>query len=132
MKLLCHQEWELKGFTQRRSGREAGELALMWSQWEERGVDCPESGSTLQPIQIKAHTLYIPVSSHIILIYRDVSSSSHGRREYTVGQYVVDVPSFENLALPLFRNVRQLHIFKLIRIDHSKQGTLTSCHSTNH
>ncbi|XP_045927189.1 cancer-related nucleoside-triphosphatase [Micropterus dolomieu] len=36
---------------------------------------------------------------------RDVPGSSHGRREYTVGQYVVDLPSFENLALPLFRNV---------------------------
>lgn len=36
---------------------------------------------------------------------RDAPGSSHGRREYTVGQYVVDLPSFENLALPLFRNV---------------------------
>ncbi|XP_058507856.1 cancer-related nucleoside-triphosphatase [Solea solea] len=37
---------------------------------------------------------------------RDISAgASHGRREYTVGQYVVDLPSFENLALPLFRNV---------------------------
>uniref|UniRef100_A0A3P9NSH3 Nucleoside-triphosphatase, cancer-related n=1 Tax=Poecilia reticulata TaxID=8081 RepID=A0A3P9NSH3_POERE len=32
-------------------------------------------------------------------------STSHGRREYTVGQYVVDLPSFESLALPLFRHV---------------------------
>ncbi|XP_059215419.1 cancer-related nucleoside-triphosphatase [Centropristis striata] len=36
---------------------------------------------------------------------RDVSGSSHGRREYAVGQYVVDLTSFENLALPLFKNV---------------------------
>uniref|UniRef100_A0A8D0D1G1 Nucleoside-triphosphatase, cancer-related n=1 Tax=Sander lucioperca TaxID=283035 RepID=A0A8D0D1G1_SANLU len=36
---------------------------------------------------------------------RDVAGSSRGRREYTVGQYVVDLPSFENLALPLFRHV---------------------------
>ncbi|KAG7511579.1 cancer-related nucleoside-triphosphatase [Solea senegalensis] len=37
---------------------------------------------------------------------RDINAgASHGRREYTVGQYVVDLPSFENLALPLFRNV---------------------------
>ncbi|XP_029376932.1 cancer-related nucleoside-triphosphatase isoform X1 [Echeneis naucrates] len=36
---------------------------------------------------------------------RDVAGASHGRQEYTVGQYVVDLPSFENLALPLFRNV---------------------------
>ncbi|XP_041645769.1 cancer-related nucleoside-triphosphatase [Cheilinus undulatus] len=36
---------------------------------------------------------------------RDVSALSHGRREYTVGQYVVDLPSFESVALPLFRNV---------------------------
>ncbi|XP_030628575.1 cancer-related nucleoside-triphosphatase [Chanos chanos] len=33
------------------------------------------------------------------------SGASGGRREYRVGQYVVDLPSFENLALPLFRNV---------------------------
>uniref|UniRef100_A0A3Q1GD52 Nucleoside-triphosphatase, cancer-related n=1 Tax=Acanthochromis polyacanthus TaxID=80966 RepID=A0A3Q1GD52_9TELE len=36
---------------------------------------------------------------------RDNASASHGGREYMVGQYVVDLPSFENLALPLFRNV---------------------------
>ncbi|KAM8858520.1 cancer-related nucleoside-triphosphatase [Spinachia spinachia] len=36
---------------------------------------------------------------------RDLAASSRGGREYTVGQYVVDLPSFENVALPLFRNV---------------------------
>ncbi|XP_068597459.1 cancer-related nucleoside-triphosphatase [Brachionichthys hirsutus] len=36
---------------------------------------------------------------------RDVAASSLGRREHTVGQYVVDLPSFENLVLPLFRRV---------------------------
>ncbi|XP_020777160.1 cancer-related nucleoside-triphosphatase [Boleophthalmus pectinirostris] len=36
---------------------------------------------------------------------RDVAGPSRGTREYTVGQYVVDLPSFENLVLPLFRNV---------------------------
>ncbi|XP_053292245.1 cancer-related nucleoside-triphosphatase [Pleuronectes platessa] len=36
---------------------------------------------------------------------RDGAAASPGRREYTVGQYVVDLPSFENLSLPLFRNV---------------------------
>lgn len=36
---------------------------------------------------------------------RDGAGPSHGRREYMVGQYVVDLPSFENLALPLFRKV---------------------------
>ncbi|KAM3862728.1 cancer-related nucleoside-triphosphatase [Diretmus argenteus] len=36
---------------------------------------------------------------------RDTAAVPHGRREYMVGQYVVDLPSFENLALPLFRNV---------------------------
>lgn len=36
---------------------------------------------------------------------RDITGPSHSRREYTVGQYVVDLPSFENLALPLFSNV---------------------------
>ncbi|KAM9848158.1 cancer-related nucleoside-triphosphatase [Aulostomus maculatus] len=36
---------------------------------------------------------------------RDAAGASHGRREYTVGQYVVDLPSFEGLALPLFRKV---------------------------
>ncbi|KAL2082857.1 hypothetical protein ACEWY4_020630 [Coilia grayii] len=33
------------------------------------------------------------------------SGASAGRREYRVGQYVVDLPSFESLALPLFRQV---------------------------
>ncbi|CAG05192.1 unnamed protein product [Tetraodon nigroviridis] len=36
---------------------------------------------------------------------RDVASSGPGRREYAVGQYVVDLPSFENLVLPLFSNM---------------------------
>ncbi|XP_057705171.1 cancer-related nucleoside-triphosphatase isoform X2 [Corythoichthys intestinalis] len=36
---------------------------------------------------------------------RDIVGESHGRREYTVGQYVVDLPSFERLALPLFKKV---------------------------
>lgn len=33
------------------------------------------------------------------------SAGTGGRREYRVGQYVVDLPSFEHLALPLFRQV---------------------------
>ncbi|XP_074532046.1 cancer-related nucleoside-triphosphatase [Halichoeres trimaculatus] len=36
---------------------------------------------------------------------RDVSAAPHGRREHMVGQYVVDLSSFEHVALPLFRNV---------------------------
>ncbi|KAK5882147.1 hypothetical protein CesoFtcFv8_020762 [Champsocephalus esox] len=36
---------------------------------------------------------------------RDLAGSSHGRQEHAVGQYVVDLPSFENVALPLFRDV---------------------------
>ncbi|XP_048865341.1 cancer-related nucleoside-triphosphatase isoform X2 [Brienomyrus brachyistius] len=32
------------------------------------------------------------------------SGSSAGRREHMVGQYVVDLVSFESLALPLFKN----------------------------
>lgn len=35
---------------------------------------------------------------------RDCGGASRGGRDSTVGQYVVDVPSFENLALPLFRS----------------------------
>ncbi|XP_072772133.1 cancer-related nucleoside-triphosphatase isoform X1 [Nerophis lumbriciformis] len=37
---------------------------------------------------------------------RDVTGASHGRPVYTVGQYVVDLASFESLALPLFKKVR--------------------------
>ncbi|XP_041106732.1 cancer-related nucleoside-triphosphatase isoform X2 [Polyodon spathula] len=33
------------------------------------------------------------------------SSGLSGQREYRVGQYVVDLPSFENVALPLLQNV---------------------------
>ncbi|XP_077469586.1 cancer-related nucleoside-triphosphatase [Stigmatopora argus] len=36
---------------------------------------------------------------------RDIVGESHGRRDYTVGQYVVNLPSFEGLALPLFKKV---------------------------
>uniref|UniRef100_A0A3Q2PDV7 Nucleoside-triphosphatase, cancer-related n=1 Tax=Fundulus heteroclitus TaxID=8078 RepID=A0A3Q2PDV7_FUNHE len=35
---------------------------------------------------------------------REGAGASHGGRECMVGQYVVDVPSFESLALPLFRH----------------------------
>ncbi|XP_030604201.1 cancer-related nucleoside-triphosphatase [Archocentrus centrarchus] len=42
---------------------------------------------------------------HLSRIRDSRESAPHGRREYTVGQYVVDLPSFENLALPLFRNI---------------------------
>ncbi|KAG7999957.1 Cancer-related nucleoside-triphosphatase, partial [Nibea albiflora] len=42
---------------------------------------------------------------HLSRIRDAAGSSHHGRREYTVGQYVVDLPSFESLALPLFRHV---------------------------
>lgn len=33
------------------------------------------------------------------------SDSSASRREYRVGQYVVDLASFEQLVLPMLRNV---------------------------
>ncbi|XP_029986552.1 cancer-related nucleoside-triphosphatase [Sphaeramia orbicularis] len=33
---------------------------------------------------------------------RDAAGPPQARREFTVGQYVVDLPSFESLALPLF------------------------------
>ncbi|KAF3842306.1 hypothetical protein F7725_024257 [Dissostichus mawsoni] len=42
---------------------------------------------------------------------RDLAGSSNGRREHTVGQYVVDLPSFENVALPLFRNIGKMELF---------------------
>ncbi|XP_062375988.1 cancer-related nucleoside-triphosphatase isoform X2 [Sardina pilchardus] len=42
--------------------------------------------------------------AHLSRVGND-SGASAGRREYRVGQYVVDLPSFENLALPLFRQV---------------------------
>uniref|UniRef100_A0A4W3I450 Nucleoside-triphosphatase, cancer-related n=1 Tax=Callorhinchus milii TaxID=7868 RepID=A0A4W3I450_CALMI len=35
----------------------------------------------------------------------DSGSVNRARREYRVGQYVVDLPSFELLALPLLRNI---------------------------
>ncbi|XP_067092525.1 cancer-related nucleoside-triphosphatase [Osmerus mordax] len=36
---------------------------------------------------------------------RGNAGASRGRREHVVGQYVVDLSSFESLALPLFKNV---------------------------
>lgn len=108
VKLWCHLEWELKGFTQRKSGIEVVESALMWSQWVERGDICPESGNAIGSLFQSTRVLSLcgHVLPDIVLIYRDAASPAHGGREYTVGQYVVDLPSFENLALPLFSNVR--------------------------
>ncbi|XP_066467538.1 cancer-related nucleoside-triphosphatase isoform X2 [Tiliqua scincoides] len=39
------------------------------------------------------------------ILSRVRSGSSTARREYCVGQYVVDLPSFEQLVLPLLRNI---------------------------
>ncbi|XP_076831207.1 cancer-related nucleoside-triphosphatase isoform X2 [Brachyhypopomus gauderio] len=35
------------------------------------------------------------------------NEAAGGKREYKVGQYVVDLHSFENLALPLFQNMHE-------------------------
>ncbi|XP_028325394.1 cancer-related nucleoside-triphosphatase [Gouania willdenowi] len=43
--------------------------------------------------------------AHLSRIRDSITSASHSRQEPTVGQYVVDLPSFETLALPLFRNM---------------------------
>ncbi|XP_068183647.1 cancer-related nucleoside-triphosphatase [Antennarius striatus] len=48
---------------------------------------------------------------------RGVAASSLGRQEYTVGQYVVDLPSFENLVLPLFRHAGSEDSRKVFVID---------------
>lgn len=50
------------------------------------------------------------------ILSRVGSTGLSGRREHTVGQYVVDLPSFESLALPLFRNLSDGHR-KLFVID---------------
>lgn len=39
------------------------------------------------------------------LFFSTSSDSSASRREYRVGQYVVDLVSFEQLVLPMLRNV---------------------------
>lgn len=54
--------------------------------------------------------LIVLILPRLILSCREGAGTSHGRREYTVGQYVVDLPSFESLALPLFRHVRLQHM----------------------
>lgn len=90
---------------------EAGGLGLMWSQWTERGATCPESGNRSAILSNSTCWLFL-LSPHFISTCRDIAGASHGRREYTVGQYVVDLPSFENLAIPLFRKVRQQGAFK--------------------
>ncbi|XP_034041410.1 cancer-related nucleoside-triphosphatase isoform X2 [Thalassophryne amazonica] len=45
------------------------------------------------------------------------NGASQGHREYTVGQYVVDLPSFENVALPLFKNAAEGASGKVFVID---------------
>lgn len=42
------------------------------------------------------------------LFFSPSSDSSASRREYRVGQYVVDLVSFEQLVLPMLRNVSSL------------------------
>lgn len=107
VKRWCHQESRLEVFTRRRCGRAAGESALMLSPSPERGAACPESG-TARPVSIAPSASFHPgVLTRSALPRRDGAGvSRHGGREHTVGQYVVDLPSFEHLALPLFRNVR--------------------------
>ncbi|KQK78862.1 Cancer-related nucleoside-triphosphatase [Amazona aestiva] len=39
--------------------------------------------------------------------FQRTSDSSTSRREYRVGQYIVDVVSFEQLVLPILRNVNR-------------------------
>lgn len=135
----CRQEWEWKGFTQRRSGKEAGELASMWSHWQGRGVTCPESGS--KDVNLIIPTKWPPRFCHdffcccnigLILTYRNAGASSLARREYTVGQYVVDLPSFESLALPLFRHVRRWRTLSELITRSQWAKHFPSPHLTNH
>ena len=123
VKLWCHQAWELRGFTQRRSERGAAESALMSSPWQERGATCPESGSRVVILSEAPYLLhhFVLTNPHLVSTYRHGAAASQGRREYTVGQYVVDLPSFENLALPLFRNVREPYVLFYIFFTHPHQ-----------
>lgn len=137
VKLCCHQAWELKGSTQRRSEREAGERALKSSPWQEREATCPESGSRLVILSetnwLCPLIIVFWILSSSCSMFRDVTSASPGRREYTVGQYVVDLPAFEALVLPLFRNVSRDHVSGLYgSVDHRKLNTPMSPHLTNH
>lgn len=86
-------------------------------RWSKSGLWCSHSnGRKGPPVQNQVVCisrsnqpllfLVARAAFNIVLTSRDTSGPSQGRREYTVGQYVVDLPSFENLALPLFRNVR--------------------------
>lgn len=86
-------------------------------RWSKSGLWCSHSNGRKGP-PVQNQVVYIPRSNqpllflvsraafNVVFTSRDTSGPSQGRREYTVGQYVVDLPSFENLALPLFRNVR--------------------------
>lgn len=51
--------------------------------------------------------------NRVSLFFSPSSESSASRREYRVGQYVVDLVSFEQLVLPMLRNVSIL--WKLLR-----------------
>ncbi|XP_047377430.1 cancer-related nucleoside-triphosphatase isoform X2 [Sciurus carolinensis] len=70
-------------FIQKKSGREEGGQDSMSSLCPELGGLCPESGTDASLL----------------------SEPMPGKRECRVGQYVVDVASFEQLALPILRNV---------------------------
>ncbi|NWV63388.1 NTPCR triphosphatase, partial [Malurus elegans] len=46
-----------------------------------------------------------PLSRELHFFFGPSSDSSASRREYRIGQYVVDLVSFEQLVLPMLRNV---------------------------
>ncbi|XP_062851922.1 cancer-related nucleoside-triphosphatase isoform X2 [Trichomycterus rosablanca] len=50
------------------------------------------------------------------ILARVETEVSADRHKYRVGQYVVDLPSFERLALPLFRSVENKRVFVIDEI----------------
>uniref|UniRef100_A0A8C7Z1N5 Nucleoside-triphosphatase, cancer-related n=1 Tax=Oryzias sinensis TaxID=183150 RepID=A0A8C7Z1N5_9TELE len=109
VKLCRPQEWEWKGFTPRRSEKGAGEWALMSSRWRGSEASCPESGTEVAEVSQSNQTACLPSSSCLdssssCLSGRGGPAASHSK--HTVGPYAVDLPSFERVALPLFRNLR--------------------------
>lgn len=55
--------------------------------------------------QLKIRSQYRGLSMRDVLFFSFRSEPLPGKRECRVGQYVVDLTSFEQLALPVLRNV---------------------------
>ncbi|XP_060247774.1 cancer-related nucleoside-triphosphatase isoform X2 [Meriones unguiculatus] len=114
LKELAKQPWSRKparpcsppgslwmDFTPKKSYREGGGSDLTWSRCPVLEGPCPEFGTAVLCLRGFVSSLARPRLGAYLLFVPQIPSEKH---EYRVGQYVVDLASFEQLALPALRN----------------------------